>query len=125
MTGLLRSLIQLAKRGWLRDWLLTDEEESPGNSCIKPRSGHWSFEGSESIGTHSVPCSVQGLGGIRGGKSHLTMSPSCQKRKPSMVEKGRADGVGDQEKVCGEGGLAGGEGLGEGNVREGLQVDEL
>ena len=65
------------------------------------------------------------LGGIRGGKSHLTMSPSCQKRKPSMDDKGRPDGVVVWEKVCGEGGLAGGEGLGEGNVREGLQVDEL
>ena len=65
------------------------------------------------------------LGGIRDGKSHLTMAPSCQKRKPSMDEKGRADGVGDQEKGCGERGLAGGEGLGEGNMREGLQVDEL
>ena len=40
-----------------------------------------------------------------------------------MDEKGRADEVGDQ--MCGEGGLAGGEGLGEGNMREGLQVDEL
>ena len=42
-----------------------------------------------------------------------------------MDEKGRADEVGDREKMCGEGGLAGGEGLGEGNMREGLQVDEL
>jgi len=66
-----------------------------------------------------VPYSVQGLGGIRSSKSPLTMSPSCQKRKPSLDEKGRADGVGDQ------GGLAGGEGLGEGNMREGLQIDEL
>ena len=72
-----------------------------------------------------MPCSVQGLGGIRSGKSPLTISPSCQKRKPSLDEKGRADGVGDQEKVCGVGGLAGGEGLGEGNMREGLQIDEL
>ena len=70
-----------------------------------------------------APCKP--LCGIRGGKSRLTMSPSCQKGKPSMDEKGRADEVGDQEKVCGEGGLAGGEGLGEGNMREGLQVDEL
>ena len=31
-----------------------------------------------------------------------------------MGEKGRAHGVGGQEKMCGEGGLAGGEGLGEG-----------
>ena len=96
-----------------------DEDGLPGNSGIKPRSGHWSFEGSESIGTHSVPCSIQSLGGIRSGKSHLTMSPSCQKRKPSMDEKGRPDGVGDQ------GGRAGGEGLGEGNMREGLQGDEV
>ena len=72
-----------------------------------------------------MPCSVQGLGGIRGGKSHLTMSPSCQKRKPSMDDKGRPDGVVVWEKVCGEGGLAGGEGLGEGNMREGHQADEL
>ena len=42
-----------------------------------------------------------------------------------MDEKGRADRVGVREKVCGEGGLSGGEGLGEGNMREGLQVDEL
>ena len=41
-----------------------------------------------------------------------------------MDEKSRAHGVGGQE-MCGEGGLAGGEGLGEGNMREGLQVDEL
>ena len=88
-------------------------------------SGHWSFEGSESISTHSVLCSMQAPWWHRGGKSRLTMSPSCQKGKPSMDEKGRADEVGDQEKVCGEGGLAGGEGLGEGNMREGLQVDEL
>ena len=31
-----------------------------------------------------------------------------------MGEKGRAHGVGGQEKMCGEGGLAGGEALGEG-----------
>ena len=50
------------------------------------------------------------LGGIRGGKSLLTMSPSCQKRKPSMDEKGRPDGVVVREKVCGEEGLL--EGMG-------------
>ena len=42
-----------------------------------------------------------------------------------MDEKGRADRLGVQEKVCGEGRLAAGEGLGEGNMRQGLQVDEL
>ena len=42
-----------------------------------------------------------------------------------MGEKGRANGMVVREKVCGEGGLAGGEELGEGNMREGLQVDEL
>ena len=65
------------------------------------------------------------LSGIRSGKSHVTMSPSCQKRKPIMDEKGKVNGVRVREKMCGEGGLAGGEGLGEGNMREGLQVDEL
>ena len=59
-----------------------------------------------------APCKA--LSGIRGGESFFTMPPSCQKRKPSMGEKGRAHGVGGQEKMCGEGGLAGGEVLGEG-----------
>ena len=42
-----------------------------------------------------------------------------------MDEKGKVNGVKVWEKVCGEGGLAGGEGLGEGNMREGLQADKL
>ena len=79
----------------------------------------------QSISTTLCRAPCKALGGIRGGKSHLTMSPSCQKRKPNMGEKGRANGMVVREKVCGEGGLAGGEELGEGNMREGLQVDEL
>ena len=69
-----------------------DEEGSPWSLGIEPKSGHWSFEGSESIGTHSVPCSVQTL--VASGMANPTSPWLHPVRRESPAWMRRAEQMG-------------------------------
>ena len=72
-------------------------------------TGAFRAQGLSAATLSHAPCKP--LCGTRGGKSHLTMSPSRQKRKPSMDEEGRAHGVGVRRRAVERKGLLEGKGL--------------
>ena len=107
--------------------LQTSEQMRTGHQGVQApqsRSGYKSFESSESVSTHSVPCSVQAALWHQGEVANPTSPYLHLVRRESPAWVRRAEhmewGWEGQEKGCGEGVPAGGQGLGEGNMREGL-----
>ena len=86
-----------------------------GAGASQPRSGSWNFRRLESYWRllhttiHASPFVTSGVA-----SPHLTLSPSCHKRRPNMGEKGRCMGWGFRRRAVQSEGLAGGEGFGQG-----------
>lgn len=86
-----------------------------GVGASQPRSGSWSFQSLESYWClvytmiHASPFVTSGVA-----SPHLTLSPSCHKRRPNMGEKGRRMDWGFQRRAMEREGFPGGEGFGKG-----------
>jgi len=97
VTGVLRSLIQLAKRGWLSDWLLTDEEGSQGIHASSPGPGTGALR-AQSLSAPTlchVPCKASVASGVASPPSPY-LHP-VRKESPAWMRRAEQMGWGTRE----------------------------